>query len=140
MKTSRIFPIFSILMIIFLLSDVVAQPKFTPHSTEDGLKIEQRWRGSKLFNKNSDAILILKITNTNDYNVEAKISVGFYKDGILVFSAEEQTICLTSGQTIRGFQADLRFTAEEITVLDTRSDNFSWDFASFEVKKKENCD
>ena len=116
-----------------------SQIRFSKHGEEDGLKIENRWRRSNFFNKNSDAVLIIKLTNTNTYAVNAKLSVGFYRDGILAFSSEEQTVCLEPGQVKRGFQTNFRFTAEGITIAETHEDNFSWDFATVEIIRVEKC-
>ena len=128
------------IMLMSFPFDANAQLRFSEHGEEHGLKIEQRWRRSKLFQKDSDAMLVLKITNTNDYAVNINIAVGFYNDGILTFISEEQNVCFETGQTKKGGPANLRFVAEEITLADTKAEGFSWDFAKIEVAKVEGCE
>ncbi|MFW5792773.1 MAG: hypothetical protein ACOCWC_00715 [Bacteroidota bacterium] len=133
--------ILSVLFVsLFFCNELYSQIFFSEFGEEKGLEIEQRWRRSKIFDKNSDAILILKITNTLESALEVKISIGFYKDEMLVFMSEEQEICLEPGQTKRGGKDDLRFLAEEITRADTREENFSWDFAKIEVNEVDSCE
>lgn len=120
--------------------DAYSQWFFSDPTEEHGLEIEHRWRRSKLFDKNSDAILILKIKNTLEYPMKAAISVGFYKDEMLIFSSEEQEVCIAPGKTKRGGRANLRFIAEEITRADTKEENFSWDFAEIDISRVESCD
>ncbi len=138
-KTVKII-IISFLVIMATGSEAFSQLRFSAHDKEKGLEIDKRWRRSKLFNKQSDAILVLKITNTLDHAVEAKISIGFYKKGILEYISEEQTICFEPGQTKRGGKDNLRFVAEEISIADTREEDFLWDFAKLEVIRVDKCD
>lgn len=139
MKNSVKILVAALIMLFFLPFDAISQRRFTEHGQEQGLIIEQRWRRSKIFKKDSDAMLVLKITNTLDHAVNAKISVGYYSGGILTYVSEEQIICLEAGQTKRGGKAGLRFLAEEITIADTKAEDFSWDFAELEVVRVDAC-
>ncbi len=129
---------FSVLLLSF--SFVTAQRGYTEFETEDSIKVMYRWQRATFFDKDSDAVLNLRVTNENETAVNWTFIVGFYKDELLVYQSEENQLCLKPGQSLRGGIAGLRFSLEDKKLEDTEKEDFSWDFVIFDVEEVESCE
>lgn len=131
-----------LLVSVLLFSAIAAnaQRGYTEFETEDNIKTMYRWQRAAFFDKDSDAVLNLRVTNENETAVNMTFIVGFYNDGLLVYQSEENQLCLKPGQSRRGGLAGLRFTLEDLKLEDTEEEGFSWDFVTFDVEEVESCD
>ncbi len=131
-----------LLVSVLLFSAIAAnaQRGYTEFETEDNIKTMYRWQRAAFFDKDSDAVLNLRVTNENETAVNMTFIVGFYNEGLLVYQSEENQLCLKPGQSRRGGLAGLRFTLEDLKLEDTEEEGFSWDFVTFDVEEVESCD
>jgi hypothetical protein len=116
-----------------------AQRGYTEFDNEENLEIMYRWQRASVFDRESDAVLNIRVTNNNESAVNWTYSVGFYIDGLLVYESETYELCLQKGQSRRGGLAGLRFTMEGVKPEDVEKENFQWDFVVFDVDEVENC-
>jgi hypothetical protein len=139
MERKTFITIFAIVMLMISSQQLFAQRGYTEFDNEENLRIMYRWQRTSPFDKNSDAVLNIRVTNNNEFTVNWTYSIGFYRHGVLVFESEPGTLCLKPGQSRRGALAGLRFTAEGIKMEDVEDDKFSWEFGIFDVDQVENC-
>jgi hypothetical protein len=137
MKT-RNFLILGILLMTGVFSSF-AQRGYKEFTTEENLKIMYRWHKLQPFNKNSDAVLNLRVTNTSQSHVVWTYSVNFYENKVAVYQSETERLCLKPGQSLRGGYAGLRFTVEGMKLETVEKDTFTWEFFDFDVEEVESC-
>lgn len=125
---------------ILSVSHATAQRGYTEFETEDNIKVMYRWQRANFFDKDSDAVLNLRVTNENETAVNWTFIVGFYNDELLVYQSEENQLCLKPGQSLRGGLAGLRFSLEDLKTEDTEKEGFSWDLVIFDVEETEGCE
>ncbi len=127
--------------ISFLLpKNAFAQVVYQEYATIDSIKVEYRWQRERFFAADSHAILNLQLTNVSETPAQVSFVAAFYRDGIIFFETEEQSICLLPGQTKRGNRAGLRFMAEGITMSKVEAEGFSWDIPFMEVIGVQHCE
>jgi hypothetical protein len=117
-----------------------SQRGYTEFKTQDGIKVMYRWQRLNPLQKDSDAVLNLRVTNLTESHVEWTHSVIFYNDKLPIYESEPAVLCLKPGQSARGGFADLRFTVEGMKLDVVNTDLFDWEFFDFEVKPVESCD
>lgn len=140
MKQSSLTTLLVILIILFTHNSANAFLwGYDEFSVEDSVKTEFKWQRSNFMNKNSDAILNLKVTNLNEKAVEFIYSIGFYEDDLLVFESDQDTLCIDPGKNKRGGLHGLRFTVDDLNKEKATSKNFSWEYTAFIVKETEIC-
>lgn len=131
---------FLAVMVISVVSlTAEAQRDYTKFDNEEKMEIMYRWQRASLIDRESDAVLNIRVTNQNDSDVNWTYAIGFYIDGMLVFESETYELCLKEGQSRRGGLAGLRFTMEGVKLEDVEKENFQWDFVVFEVEEVESC-
>lgn len=118
---------------------VFAQRGFNDYGTHHDIRIQYRWARQNPFDQNSNAALVLRLTNNREYAVIANFSVNFYRNGQLIFESRENNYCMEPGQSIRGAYAYLRFMAEGITLPMTGDPAFDWNIGDVTVKRVESC-
>jgi hypothetical protein len=138
MKTRNFF-ILALLLLTGIFSSY-GQRGYTELKTEDNIKVMYRWQRLQHFNKNSDAVLNLRLTNLSESHVVLTYSLNFYENKIAVYESETQRLCLKPGQSLRGGYADLRFTVEGMKLEMVERDTFSWEFFDFDVEEVESCE
>lgn len=116
-----------------------AQRGYEDFANEENLRIMYRWQHASVFNRQSDAVLNLRVTNNNPSIVVWTYSVAFYKTGMKVYESETYELCLQEGQSRRGGLAGLRFTVEDLKMEDVEKETFDWDFSIFDVEEVEKC-
>jgi hypothetical protein len=111
-----------------------AQFGYEKHSEKDGITVYYKWKHSKFCNKNSPLILDVKMKNTNEYNVDAKISILYYIDGVCV---QENYVNHIDLKPVKLFIFNMIGIGlvSELTNEQLQSDNFSWKLKIEEVKK-----
>ena len=123
-------------VLLILTNQVYAQQvEYHFFDKRDGIKIEYRWARANLFDRNSDAVLYLQMTNENEYPVNIVYDLVFYRDEQLYLESAGNTLCLSPGQRRRGSRTDMRFSAEGITLPMIEEDWFDWDLIVFDVKE-----
>ncbi len=128
-KLLFLFPLF-----VFLSAHGVAQQvEYHYFDTREGIRIEYRWSRANLFDRNSDAVLFLQMTNTKEVEVKIVYGVGFYRDDVLILEGLDNVLCLKPGQRRRGSRTDMRFSAPGINMPMVDKDWFSWDIVDFIV-------
>lgn len=126
-------------LILFLLlgctsGHVMAQQvEYHYFDTKEGVRIEYRWSRANLLDRNSDAVLFLQMTNTNETEVKIVYGIGFYRDDILMLEGVDNVLCLKPGQRRRGSRTDMRFSAPGINMSMVDEEWFSWDIIDFIV-------
>jgi hypothetical protein len=140
MRKSTFYIMLSMILMAITSWEANAQRGYTEFDNEDSLKIMYRWQRASLFDKESDAVLNIRVTNNNESTVNWTYSVGFYRQGVLVLESEPDMLCLKPGQSRRGALAGLRFSAEGVKIADVEEDGFSWEFGVFDVVEVENCE
>jgi hypothetical protein len=137
MKTKFLFAI----GILFFMtsSSLFAQRGYIDLKTEDSLKIQYRWHRVSLSNKDSDAVLNLRVTNLSPSAVKWTFTVVFYNDKMAVHESEVTEVCLKPGQSLRGGLAGLRYSLEGMKLDAVEKEGFSWEFETFEVEEVPNC-
>jgi len=138
MKTSIYYFLAAIVISLGSLT-AEAQRGYTKFDNEENMEIMYRWQRASIFDRESDAVLNIRVTNQNDSDVNWTYAVGFYIDGMLVFESETYELCLREGQSRRGGLAGLRFTMEGVKPEDVEKENFQWDFVVFDVEEVESC-
>ncbi|MFN2395976.1 MAG: hypothetical protein ABR597_09845, partial [Bacteroidales bacterium] len=113
MKTTIYYFLAAIVISLVSLT-VEAQRGYTRFDNEEDMEIMYRWQRASVFDKESDAVLNIRVTNQNDSAVNWTYAIGFYIDGMLVFESETYELCLKEGQSRRGGLAGLRFSMEGI--------------------------
>ncbi len=121
-------------------TSVFAQVEYHEHDTIDNVLIEYRWQRERFFARDPNAVLNLKVTNLSDAYLELRFTAGFYRDKQLMFETAEQALCLQPWQSKRGRRADLRFTAEGITMGTVEQEWFSWDIPMMDVRLVDDCE
>lgn len=129
-----------ITVLLFTAPGANAQRGYTEFETEDDLAVMYRWQRAKFYLKDSDAVLNLRVTNSNESAVKWTFAVGFYDGGRLLYQSEENELCLKPGQSRRGGLAGLRFSLEDMKLDAVEQESFSWDFVAYDVEKVENCE
>lgn len=130
----------TVFIIIMLNSfNVSAQRGYTEFMEEEGIQVMYKWQRSVFYKKDSDAVLNLRISNQKETHALVNFSVGFYKDGMLLYESDENQLCLKPGQTRRGGLADLRFSVEGMKKEDAKDDSYSWEFTTFDVAETDEC-
>ncbi len=127
--------------VLFLLSlgKLSAQRGYTDLKTEENIKIMYRWHNVTPTDKNSDAVLNLRVTNENNYAVKWTFTVVFLSDKMARHESETSSVCMKPGQSLRGGIAGLRFTAPGLKLEEVQSASFTWEFGDFEVERVEGC-
>ncbi len=116
-----------------------AQRGFEDFAREDSLHIQYRWQRANVFNRNSDAVLILRLTNLTEKSLQVTFAIGFYENQKILFQNRDNQVCLKPGQSLRGAPAGLRFGAEGITLDRAREEGFTFDIFDLQVKEVESC-
>ena len=124
---------------IFTALSLQAQRGYSEFENEEGMKVMYRWHRLSVFNKDSDAVLNLRVTNERETAVKWTFTVGFYEGQQLVYESEENTLCFRAGQSRRGGPAGLRFSLEGMKMEDVEKEAFSWDFGIFDVDEVDDC-
>ena len=132
MKTRKLFFILTILC-CFSSAAYSQMIEYQYFDQQDGIKVEYRWSRSNIFDKNSDAVLRLQMTNENSYPVRIDFTVGFYRNEQLANSSLKTEICLNPGKRRRGSSFDMRFSAGDVSMFIVQQAWFSWDFIEFRV-------
>ncbi len=101
----------------------------------EGVRIDYRWTRASLFDRGSDAVLYLQMTNENDFPVKIVFTVGFYRDEQLFVEGAQNILCLNPGQRRRGGRSDMRYSADGINMVMTEEEWFSWDIIDFDVEE-----
>jgi hypothetical protein len=117
-----------------------SQRGYTEFKTEDNIKVMYRWQRLQPFNRDSDMVLNLRVTNLSESHVVLNYSINFYNENFAIFESEKSSLCLKPGQSLRGGFADLRFAVDGMKRNIVESETFSWDFFEFDVEEVENCD
>lgn len=115
------------------------QRGYTEFGKEENLMVMYRWQRASFFQKDSDAVLNLRVTNENESAVEWTFTVGFYNDEALMYESEQVTLCLKPGQSRRGGLAGLRFTVDGMKMDAVEDEKFSWEFGVYDVDEVEDC-
>jgi hypothetical protein len=126
-------------MLMLISSSAVAQRGYTEFKTEEGVAVMYRWQRAQFFNRDSDAVLNLRVTNENEYPVNWTYSVIFYHDKMAMHESADTTLCIQPGQSKRGAFAGLRYTVDGLKLSDVESDIFEWEFSVFDVEEVEDC-
>ncbi|MFO7977137.1 MAG: hypothetical protein R6U64_00640 [Bacteroidales bacterium] len=116
-----------------------AQRGFEDFSREEGLHIQYRWQRASFFDKNSDAVLVMRVTNLTEKPLQVTFAIGFYENQMILFQNRDNQICLKPGQSLRGAPAGLRFGADGITLDQARGEDFTFDIFDLKVKEVESC-
>jgi hypothetical protein len=140
MRNILLYIFFVIPAIFFAPDSAHAQARFIEYDNEENLLIQYRWSRSSPFNKESDAVLNLRVVNYNDTHIKWNYSIGLYNQGVKFFESEISELCLNPGESRRGSLAGLRFSAEGITMEDVEDPGFAWEFVVFDVQKVGKCD
>jgi hypothetical protein len=127
------------LLAVFFSKGSHAQVEYHYYDTFDEVKVGFRWQRANIFQRNSDAVLNLELTNLKDTAVEVTFTVGFYRDHQLILENSDNKICLKPGQSRRGVRGDLRYSAGGITLDMTEKDWFTWEIFLFEVTEVSDC-
>ena len=117
-------------------SNVYAQQvEYHYFDLRDGVRVDYRWTRSSLFDRGSDAVLYLQMTNENEFPVKIVFTVGFYRDEQLFVESAQNILCLAPGQRRRGSRSDMRYSADGINLAMTEEEWFSWDINDFDVEE-----
>lgn len=136
-----LFTLFAAACIVLCVNVAEAQVvNYEPHVTLDELQVDYRWQRERVFAKNSNAVLNLQLTNLSDSHINVHFVVAYYRDGKLFFDSEENVICLSPDQRLRGGRAGLRFVADGILLEDVEEEAFDWDILISEINEVSDCE
>ncbi len=116
-----------------------AQVEYHVHDTIEDIKVEYRWQRERFFGSDPNAVLNMRLTNLSDDYVVFSLVPAYYRDGVIMFEADEFTICLAPGESLRGGRAGLRFVADEITMSMVEQEWFSWDISYVSAEIVDDC-
>lgn len=117
-----------------------AQRGYEELRVENDILIQYRWQRENIFDRQSNAVLNLRLTNESEEARELIFTVAFYRDEQLMFENTGNHICLEPGQSRRGGTAGLRFSSEGISRDMTEENWFSWDIMWEEINPVDACD
>lgn len=129
---------FSFIFCIVFQFNLLAQKVLKELSTEDGVKVEYRWKPIKK-SKNKVLELCFEVKNTNDYPVEAIFSFKIIRNKEEKSNSGDIKKCLKPKKTLRGRKKGLNFLIEDVTLTDISSDKFELFLGDMEVKKVTKC-
>mgnify|MGYP001108979490 CR=1 FL=1 len=131
--------VLGLLFTVLLSKGSAAQVEYHYYDTFDEIRVGFRWQRSHIFQRGSDAVLNLELTNMRDAAVEVTFTVGFYRDHQLILENSDNSICLKPGQRRRGVRGDLRYSAAGINLEMTEKEWFSWEMFHVEVTEVSDC-
>lgn len=135
MKLGKIIVIIFISLFAFNLSAKAQFGYKDEYKTIDGVQISYKWSHSQWLKKGSPLQLRFKIKNTNDYNVSTKFELVYMLDHIVKFKSGELESEIKSGKSLIGKINGFYFETKNLKNSELLSDDFEWDFLSFEVTK-----
>jgi len=132
-----------ILTAIFLIGinteSIVARNKYKPLKEQEGVNFYYKWRPAKLFKKDSNYILVLKIENTNDNAVNINFKLDYYWQSILQASSPELQFCINARHKKRGKLQKLGFDTSDFSMDQINSGQFILELADIKIEKSEKC-
>lgn len=129
--------IFTILL--FVSVSLIAQD-YKEKLTNEGIRIDYKWRQEKLLVKNSPDALFLKITNNSDNKKLVGFEINYFRNGIRTFGSDYQEYCLKPGQTIRGKRWNLAFPYVSNENEKISDEQFSWELDSLMIENNSSCE
>ncbi len=139
MKKSLVFTV-TIFLSLLLAFPGFAQRGYDKLGVENDVLIQYRWQRENIFDRHSNAVLNLRLTNESEEARELVFTIAFYRDEQIMFESTGNSICLEPGQSRRGGGAGLRFSSEGISRDMTEEEWFSWDILWEEINPVVACD
>jgi len=84
--------------------------------------------------------LCIFIKNNNDYDVEVKFSLAFFKDGFVDEESGVLEICAKSGKEVKGKKLGLCWLITEENDEKIKEGTFAWELNELAIEKVEECD
>jgi hypothetical protein len=106
----------------------------------DGIEIKYKVRHVKMFDKNSPVMLCLKLTNTNDSDVNLKFEVEYSTGFTTKYKSGEVDICIPKNMTRRGKARGLAFELNSTDKNILASEDIEWEFTTLKIDKIEKCE
>lgn len=135
MKLGKIIVIIFISIFAFNLSAKAQFGYKNEYKTIEGIQISYKWSHSQWWKKESPLQLRFKIKNTNNYKVSSKFELVYMLDHVVKFQSGELESEIKSGKSLIGKINGFYFETKKLKNSEILSDDFEWDFLSFEVSK-----
>ncbi|MBE9468603.1 MAG: hypothetical protein IMY72_09855 [Bacteroidetes bacterium] len=129
-----------ILLVLISSSFSQTKNKYQKFQDKKGLVFYYKYSHSNFLNKKSPLRLILKIENTNSYNVKVNFVVDYYWIAIISANSEKpRTYCIKANKNIKGRYHKLHFSPFEFTNEQMLSDDFFIELSGIEITKVDDC-
>lgn len=129
-----------ILLTFFSSSFSQTKNKYQKFQEKEGVIFYYKYSHSSFLNKKSPLRLILKIENTNSYNVKLNFVVDYYWKAMISANSEKpRTCCVKANKSIKGRYHKLHFAPFEYTNEQVLSDDFFVELSGIEIIKVDDC-
>ncbi len=133
--------VFIISILIGFTTAIFPQKGFVSYLEPSFKNIDVRYKITNLnfFNKNSPAVIILKLKNNNKFDVQVDIQIEYHFGIKSRYKSEKVSVCIPAGRIVGGRMHGLSF---ELKTSDTKifeNEENEWFFSVFEVEKIDKC-
>ncbi|MFC2137482.1 hypothetical protein ACFLTE_04840 [Bacteroidota bacterium] len=113
--------------------------KYQHLQTNEGVEFYYKWKNSKIFDKASPLVLIVKIKNTNIYALEVAYTVDYFWDGITKASSDKKTTCIKQKKAIVLDGRKQGFDTAGLSNEQILSESFVMEINGVAIQKTEMC-
>lgn len=126
-------------LLLFLSTSIFAQCKYEEYTTKDNVELSYKWKRTKLFDKTSPKVVLIKLENENDYSALISFKADYYLDGVLEETNTITDFCMKANKTYRGKINGIILETEKLNNGDFRQDGFKLEFNDIKIEKTEGC-
>ncbi|MBR9833116.1 hypothetical protein GYB57_13290 [bacterium] len=125
--------------ILFLSITSFAQCKYNEGVSNDDIQLFYQWKRAKLFDKNSDIELRIKIKNLKKTAILVDFNADYYLDGVLQETSVIEDFCIKSKRTARGKVNGIIIKPTPEIVEIREKENFKLEFSGLKSEQTEAC-
>ncbi len=126
-------------LLLILSSSIFAQCKYEVQSKTDQVELSYKWKRTKLFDKSSPKVVLIKLKNENDYAALINFKADYYIDGILEETNTITDFCMKASKTYRGKINGIILQTEKLNNADFEKENFKLEFNDIKITQTEGC-